>query len=69
MTLSEINYNAGAFHREKIQQEINAYPIRIDRSCFQKTDGERKELKKAKALHKISVSPALKQRQGFCGKK
>lgn len=47
MTQSEINYNAGANERAKIFEEINSTPIIIDRSCFQKTKDERKEIKEA----------------------
>jgi len=49
MTQSEINYNAGAQYRAQIFQEINANPINVDRSCFQKTKSDRKEIKDAQA--------------------
>jgi hypothetical protein len=44
MTEAEKNYAAGASNRAEVFKEINANPIRVDRSCFRKTDAEKANL-------------------------
>ncbi len=52
MTNAESNYNAGAGHRAEIQKEINANPIRVDRSVFFKTPEERVKVQTAQSNFK-----------------
>lgn len=39
---------------KKLQEEINAFPVNIDYSCFKKTPQEKMELKELKANYKLN---------------
>lgn len=44
MTQQELNYNAGAQYRAEVFKEINANPVRIDRTVFEKSPKEKADL-------------------------
>lgn len=52
ITTAKQNYNAGSSLRAEIHKEINANPIKVDRTEFQKTPKERTELLTAQSNFK-----------------
>lgn len=52
ITTEEQNYNAGAALRAELHQQINSFPVRIDRSVFKKSRYEREEVQEIQANFK-----------------